>query len=45
MAKKKESYIQRRQKEEQINKKGILWSAGIAVGIIVIVSVLLILDI
>jgi uncharacterized membrane protein YvbJ len=45
MAKRKESYIKRRQKEEQINKKGIIWAAGIAVGIIVIVSVLLILDI
>ena len=45
MAKKKESYLQRRQKEEQINTKGIIWASSIALGIVVIVSVLLILDI
>lgn len=45
MAKRKPTYMQRRQQEEQINKKAMIWSAGIAGGVILIVSLLLILDI
>lgn len=44
MAKKKLSYMQRRQQQDKVNTKAIMWSGGIAVAIIILVSVLLIVN-
>jgi hypothetical protein len=44
MSKKKLTYMQRRQKEDKVNTKAILWAGGIAIAIIIVMSVLLILN-
>lgn len=45
MAKKKPSYLERRQKVEQMNKKAIIWVAAGAGTVVVVLSLLLALDI
>lgn len=45
MSKKKPTYLQRRRQEEKINYKAIYWTAGIVVGVIVLMSILIILDV
>lgn len=44
MSKKKLTYLQRRKQEEKVNYKAIYWTSGIAIGIIILMSILLILD-
>jgi|GEM_PF-1603337 hypothetical protein len=44
MAKKKQSYLERRQKVEQVNKKAIIWVAAGAAIVVIAISVLLALD-
>jgi hypothetical protein len=45
MVKKKTSFIQRKQKEDAVNKKAILWIGSVLIFIAVILSVLLILEV
>jgi heme/copper-type cytochrome/quinol oxidase subunit 2 len=44
MTKKKAPAMQRKQQAEQANKKAIIWTASIFVGIVILVTVLLILN-
>lgn len=43
MTKNKQTYLQKKQKENQVNKKAIIWIASIVVVFIVTISVLVIL--